>query len=116
MLLKVAVGLLVVAALFGVVILTAILSDKKTPKFAVVMHGFMAFAALISAALYVYYGHRNPLLITGLTLLSMAALGGLTLLSFDLSKKPIPRAFALGHPVLALLGTALLVVCFFNSF
>lgn len=116
MLLKVAVGLLVIAALFGVVVLTAILSDKKTPKFAVVVHGLFALGALVSAILYVYYGHRDPLLITGLSLLVLAALGGLMLLSFDLSKKPIPKAMALGHPVLALIGTGLLVICFFNLF
>lgn len=115
MLLKVAIGLFVVAALFGVVILTAILSGKETPKFAVLVHGALAISALISVFVYIYTGHRDPLLIAGVVLLSMAALGGLTLLSFDLSNKPIPRMIALGHPVLAVMGVGLLVACFFYS-
>lgn len=114
MLLNVAVGLLIVGALFGVVILTAILSRKPTPKFAVVMHGLLVVSGVVSAVVYAFDGHRSPLIIAGLTLLILAAFGGTMLLRCDLSQKPLPKAFALGHPVLALFGIVLLIACFFQ--
>lgn len=105
-----AIGLFIIAAIFGSVILKAILKNKRTPSLMSLMHGSFAFGALLIVITYVASGHTSPLLITSMVLFILAALGGFTLLTFDLSKKPIPRALALGHPALAIIALTLLVV------
>ena len=115
MLLKVAVGIFVIAALFGVIVLIAILTGTKTPKFAVFSHGVLALSALFLSYVYIYTGHRDPILIAGVVLLTFAALGGLTMFLFDLSHKPISKLIAFGHPFIAVIGVGLLVTYFFSA-
>lgn len=103
----------VIAAVFGAVVLTAVLRNKSTPKFMVLMHGTFAFIALLMLIAYLASGPISPMLITSITLLVLAALGGFTLLTFDLKNKPIPKALALAHPFVAIIGVAILIVYLF---
>src|SRR5687767_13208760 len=110
-----AVGLFIIAALFGLVVLTAILKDRPTPSLMVLMHGCFAVIALLIVITYVASGHTSTLLIISMSLFILAALGGLTLLTIDLSKKPIPKAIALAHPALAITALVLLVIYILQS-
>lgn len=108
--LGVAIIFFVVAAIFGLIILTAILNDKPTPKSAVFTHGPLAATGLVLLLIYMFYGHRDPLLITSVVLFIIAALGGLTLFTIDMSNKPIPKALAIAHPIVAVIALVTLIV------
>ena len=99
-----AIILFIIAAIFGLIVLTAILKDKPTPKAAVITHGPIAAIALIIVIIYAVMGHMHPLLITSIVLFVLAALGGLTLFTIDMRKKPIPKLLAVLHPILAVIA------------
>lgn len=105
-----AVILFIIAAIFGLIVLTAILKDKATPKAAVFTHGPIAAIALIIVIIYAVMGHMHPLLITSIVLFVLAALGGLTLFTIDMRKKPIPKLLAVLHPILAVIALITLIV------
>jgi len=100
----------VIAALLGVILLTKILRNQPTPKPVKFMHGIIAGIALLMLVTYVVLGHTSTLLITSLVLFILAAMGGLTLFTLDMSGKRIPRALALGHPALAIISLILLII------
>ncbi len=100
------------AAVLGAVVLTAILQNRPTPKPVVFIHGIIAGLALLMLITYVALGHTSTLLITSLVLFVLAALGGLTMFTIDMSGRPVPKALALGHPLLAVISVILLIVYF----
>jgi hypothetical protein len=102
--------LFLIAAVFGLINLSAVLRNKRTKGLMVLAHGSFAVTALLVLISFIVAGHANPLLITSVSLFILAALGGFTLLTFDLSKKPIPKALALLHPAIALSAIVVLVV------
>ena len=106
----VAIAFFLIAAVLGTFLVIAILKNKPTYKPVVFMHGSVAGIALLTFITYVALGHTAPLLITSLVLFILAALGGLTMFTLDMSGKPVPKAFALGHPVLAIISLVLLIV------
>src|SRR5688572_11812593 len=105
-----AIVLFLVAAIFGLIVLTAILKNQPTPKLAVFAHGPIAAIALIIVIVYTILGHREPLLITSIVLFILAALGGLTLFIIDMQKKPIPKSIAVIHPMIAVLALITLII------
>lgn len=108
--LGVAIFLFIVAASFGLIILTAILKNQPTPKPVVFTHGPVAAIALILTILYYFQGHQDTLLLTSIVIFVLAALGGLTMFTIDMSKKPIPKALAIIHPLAAATALVMLVV------
>jgi hypothetical protein len=100
------------AALLGLVLLIAILKNKPTPKPVVFIHGIIAALALLMLVTYVALGHTSTLLITSLVLFVLAAIGGITMFTFDMSGKPVPKMLALGHPALAITSIILLIIYF----
>lgn len=106
----VSIVLFLIAAIFGLIILTSILKNQPTPKKAVFTHGPIAATALIIAIIYAAMGHADPLLITIIALFALAALGGLTLFTIDMTNRPIPKLFAVMHPILAVIALVLLIV------
>lgn len=100
----------VVAAIFGLIILTAILKGRPTPKPAVFIHGPLAATGLILVLIHIFNGNRDPLLLISVSLFILAALGGLTLFTIDMSKKPIPKMLAVGHPILAVIALVTLLI------
>lgn len=98
------------AAVFGLIILTAVLRDKPTPKPVVFIHGLIAASALTLVLIYIYNDHREPLLLVSAAVFIIAALGGATLLSFDLFKGKVPKKLALLHPALAACALILLII------
>jgi hypothetical protein len=105
-----AIILFVVAAIFGLIVLTAILKDQPTPKPVVFTHGPIAAIALIMVITYSVMGHTDPLLITSIVLFVLAALGGLTLFTIDMRKKPIPKLLAVIHPLVAVIALVTLII------
>lgn len=107
--LYIAIGLFVLAAVFGLIVLTAILRNKPTPKPAVFIHGGVAVIALLLVIFYVaQHNWSGPIL--SLVLFILAALGGLTMFTIDMSKKPIPKAIAIIHPLIAVAGLVALIL------
>lgn len=103
-----ALALFVVGAGFGAAVLYRILKDSPTPKRAVLAHGLIGGTALVLVILYAL-NHAENAPVTTLILLLLAAGGGFTLLAFDLGKKKIPKALAIGHPIIALCGVIALI-------
>lgn len=105
-----AIILFIIAAIFGLIILTAILKNNPTPKTIVFTHGPIAATALILVLIYLYYGPKDQLLITSAVLFILAALGGITLFTIDMSNKKIPKLLAVGHPILAVIALITLII------
>jgi hypothetical protein len=110
-----AIILFIIAGFFGSFILFAILKNKPTPGPVVFVHGIVAVFALFALIAYAV-GHMSVLLIVSIVLLATAALGGFTLLTIDMSKKPIPKLVAILHPFLAAIGFIVLLVYLYYQF
>jgi hypothetical protein len=86
------------------------MKNKRTPKPAVLLHGAAVFIALLIMVAYVASGHFSWMIITSLILFLGAAMGGLTMLSQDLKKKPISKVIAVVHPLVAIAGLIFLIM------
>ena len=104
----IALGCFVLAIFFGFIVFIQLLCNRPSFKPAVFLHGLVAVTGLICLSIYaVLHVGTKPWL--SLTVLILAALGGLTMLSFDLRKKPVPKIILLLHPLAALIGLVLLI-------
>jgi len=110
-----AIILFIIAAMFGLIVVTAVLRNQPTPKPVVFIHGLIAATALVIVIYYYYQGHANTLLLTSLVIFVLAALGGLTMFTIDMSKKPIPKALAIIHPLAAATALVLLIIYFLKG-
>lgn len=105
----------ILTAVFGSILLIAVLNNKTRPKSVALLHGSGAFIGLLVLISFLVAGHLDKLFLTGFILLVLAALGGLTLFSLDmLQKKPPPKLVVLLHPVLALSGLLCLVISYLH--
>lgn len=107
--LYISIALFLVAAVFGLIVASAILRNQPTPKPAVYIHGLLGAVAL---AIVVYYviknGSNSPMI--SLILLVVAALGGFVLFARDMSKKPGPFALVVVHALVAVAGVLALIL------
>jgi hypothetical protein len=95
--------LFLIAAVFGVIIASAILRNQPTPKPLVYIHGLLGAIALAIVVIYVMqHSEKNPMI--SLVLLIIAALGGFVLFARDMSKKPGPFALVIIHAFVAVAG------------
>ncbi|MBO9702044.1 MAG: hypothetical protein J7604_17685 [Sporocytophaga sp.] len=99
--------LFAVAAVFGLILLIAVFKNQPTPKPVVFFHGLIAASGLGVLAFDVIKSGQNKL---SLFLFIAAALGGFTMLTVDLKKKPVPKAVALIHVTAAVAGLLLLIL------
>lgn len=101
--LTISIALFAVAALLGLVVLTALLKKKETPKAVVYSHGIVAATALV---LLIVYGINNPGSFPKLSIIIfvIAAIGGFYLFFNDMRKKPGPVSVALIHALAAVAG------------
>lgn len=99
-----------IAGFFGIFLLRALLTNQVTSKPIVFIHGSVAGVALLALVTYVALGHTAPLLITSLALFILAAIGGFTLFVLDTTGKKVPKALAIGHPLLALTSVVILII------
>ena len=99
-----------IAAFLGIFLLRSILKKKRTYKPVVFMHGSVAALALLVLVTYMALGHIAPLLVTCVVLFVLAMLGGLTMFTLDITKKPVSRMLAIGHPIIAMASIILLII------
>lgn len=111
--LYISLGFFGIAALFGLYLLSYILTNKNTPKGVALTHGFFAVLGVVVLILYCLFYSPSPL--ASLVLFIFAALGGLMLFYRDITAKPIPKWLALGHGLTAVIGVCLLVLFMVNS-
>ena len=107
-----AIILFIVAAVFGLINLIALLEERPTHNRVVLLHGLIAAAAIVLVLIYMFLNGFPTPLITSLILFILAALGGLTLVSFDMKKKPVPKLLVVLHPVIAIAGLIVLIIYF----
>ncbi|RUR05885.1 hypothetical protein [Legionella sp. km772] len=105
----IAIVLFLLAAVFGLALLVAVLQDRPTQKAALFLHGALALAAISCVIVYMFIRGSSPLLLTSLALFILAALGGLTLATLDISHRKIPKLIAVLHPLIALAGLIVLL-------
>lgn len=110
MLLKIAIALFIIGAIFGLIVLTAILRNQPTPKPVVLFHGLFVATALVLVLIAFFTGQQDKLLLISLGLFVIAAIGGFTMLFTDLLNKPIPKWLAIIHPLVAASGLVVLIV------
>jgi hypothetical protein len=108
--LAVAITLFAFAAVFGLIILCAILKNMPTPKPVVVIHGSLGGLGLLLALTYLAIGDITPLYIASICLLLVAITIGFVVFGFDISGKRVPKSLAILHPLLAALGVIILIV------
>jgi hypothetical protein len=102
------IGFFALAALLGMYLLSFVLQGKETPKTIVFTHGPMAVIGLVLLIIYAVKGGPNPT--ESLVLFILAAIGGLYMISRDLTGKPIPKFLAVGHGLLAVAGFIFLLI------
>lgn len=110
MLITAAIIIFILAALFGLVVLTAVLRDRPTPKPFVIIHGPLAATAIVLLIIDVVKGHTEALLIASLIIFIIAALGGFVMYTLDTLKKRIPKPLAILHPLIAVSGLIVLII------
>lgn len=105
-----AIFLFFLAAVFGLVILTAILQDRPTNKYARLLHGAIAITAVTLLVLDIVLHGASTLLLISLILFLGAAAGGVTMFLLDYQKKPVPKFIAVVHPIVALAALITLII------
>lgn len=105
-----AILLFLFAAVFGLIVLIAILKNQTTPKPIVIIHGSLGGIGLLVALSFVAAGKITPVLIAGISTLLVAIVIGFTVFGIDISEKHIPKLLAILHPLLAITGIALLII------
>lgn len=105
-----AIFLLLIAIAFGIIILAALLEQRVVPARAVSIHGGLAAIALLLVIIYMLINGSAPLLVAGITLLLLGALGGLTLVTINKKGKRSPKVLLILHPIVAVTGLIILVI------
>jgi len=99
-----------VAIIFGLNIFPSAFYGKSTPKVYVYWHGPIALLGISLVLIAVYYGRHHPVIMVSTALFILAALGGLTLFTMDMLKKPLPGWLVVVHPILAVIALILLII------
>lgn len=95
------------AILIGLAMFLHVIQDKPVPRILPFIHGPFALAGII---LLLISSMNSTPLITIAVVFILAALGGLTLFYKDMTGKPIPKMFAVGHGFLAFSAFLFLVI------
>jgi hypothetical protein len=108
---NIAIGLFLVAALFGLYMASRIFRGALPPWVAVILHGLLAASGLLVLLYALYSGAQAAPLMIGAGLLVIAALGGFFMFSYQLRKAAPPKAVVVVHALAAVLG----VVCLLGN-
>lgn len=106
--------LFVIAIVLGILVLSYILQNQPTPKFIAVLHGVIAAFALVVVIIYLIINHTS-LPVLGITVLIIAALGGLFLFASDVGQHRMPKWVIIWHPIIAIIGLILLIYFFMSN-
>ena len=107
-----AVILFLIVVALGLGILPQILQERRPNKTVRALHGIFAASGLILVYVYVFafMASFSPLLIISLVLLTLAALGGLTLVILAQKEIYAPKIIVIVHPIVAVAGLFALVI------
>ncbi len=95
-----AISSFVLAAILGVILLMHLFQNKTSSTYVILLHGVFAVLGILFVIGHTLENNLNdPWLI--LSMLILAALGGIALFTMKLKKKTIPKAMALVHPLIA---------------
>ena len=109
MILLIAILLFILAAIFGLVLITKVFQNSPRPIGAIIAHGLIAAAGLVLVFICVLRNYeKSP--VASFILFLVAALGGFIMFGRDMSKKPIPKGLALIHAGAAAVGLLLLIL------
>lgn len=104
-----ALGLFLVAAMLGVVLLTNVLANKTPSNNIILSHGIIAVLGVLLVIHYTLENDLDDLLII-LVMFGLAILGGSILFTMQLRKQAIPKIMALVHPVVAAIAVISLIM------
>ncbi len=96
------------AVILGLILLSYVLKNKKTPKGVAFTHGFFAALGIICLMIYPFFYTPSP--ISSLVIFLIAASGGFVLIYRDLMGKQIPKWMAVGHGSIAIIGFIALIL------
>ena len=102
-----------IAAIGGLTLVYLKYSGKGLPMVLVIGHGLLAATGLIILIINVAADMNNMLMNISLVLFLAAALGGFTLFSFHLRKKPLPGILIIIHGSAAVAAYILLLIAVF---
>jgi hypothetical protein len=105
-----AIVLFAVAALLGAALATKVLKERPVSLGLAALHGIFAASGLVVLILVVMNAAEAGLGKWSLGIFVVAALGGFTLLSFQLRKKSLPIPLVVVHALAAVTAFALLLV------
>jgi hypothetical protein len=104
-----AIILFILAAIFGLVLITKVFKDSPRPIIVILVHGVLAAVGLLLVLIYVVKNaEKSPF--ESLIVFAIAALGGFIMFGMDMSKKPVPKGIAVVHAAAAAVGLILLVM------
>lgn len=103
-----AIAVFALAAILGMVLLSYVLNNKETPKGVAFIHGPFAAAGLVLLIIYAF--KNSPAPVESIVIFTIAALGGMILITRDLIGKSIPKWFAVLHGSLAVVGFIFLIL------
>lgn len=110
MMLNIAIGLFLLAAVGGIVMATQIFRGR-TPAVAIAaLHGPLAAIALLMVFWLWMQSGASQVMSIGLGVLVLAAFGGFFLLSFHVRNKPHPKPVVVLHALLAVSGVVALLI------
>ena len=102
------IGLFAVAALIGILIFKNWLTNAKTSRTVIYLHGIFAATALVLLLVVAFQNHVSALR-TSVILFVIAALGGIYMFVRDLRGKFSPIWLATVHALLAVAGFLVLI-------
>lgn len=104
----------VIAAVGGMTLVTLRNRGKGLPMPLAIGHGLLAAAGLVTLVINVAGDTGNMMMNISLALFCAAALGGLTLFSFHVRKKPMPVMLIPVHGTVAVVAFIVLVLAVFR--
>ena len=102
--------LLLITVFLGIANLINVLQGDFPSNTVALIHGLLAFTALLLILLYCTVVSYSNIVLVSFSILSLAALGGVILLTFRLRHKQPPAMLLILHPVFAILGVILLTI------
>ncbi len=98
------------AAIGGAVLVSMKAMEKTIPLPLAVVHGVFALIGLVILIMNVIANLENIIMGISLALFLLAVVGGVTLFSYQLRKKPLPVMIIEAHVLVAVVAFTLLVV------
>ena len=112
--LNIAICLFAVAAVVGLSMAVMHFRGAAAPRpLLAVLHGLFAASGLVVLLMAVVKAGAGGAPAYALGLFLLAALGGFTLLSFHVRRRPLPNGLVIGHGVLAVAGFVTLLAAVF---